>query len=190
MKRLSPEKRNQLIMVIVGTLVLIGMVYFFLIGPQINENRKLSAGVETKEARLRDIKRAIGEAGTAADKAVELAAQLNKTEADEASGDIIAWTYFTMQRFKATQHVEIATIGQPIVSDVELLSNFPGKEIKFQILGAGYYSDIGKFIADLENEYPHIRVLNLSLVPDTDPNVAPEKLSFRMDIVALLKSST
>jgi Tfp pilus assembly protein PilO len=190
MKRLSPEKRNQLIMVIVATLALIGMVYFFLIGPQINENRKLHAAVETKEARLKDIKRAIAEAGDNANKAVELDAQLKNAESDEASGDVIAWSYFTIQHFKAGRHVDISTIGQPVVSDVDLLPNFPGKEIKFQILGSGYYSDIGKFIADLENEYPHIRVLNLNLDPNTGPDIPPEKLSFRMDIVALLKPST
>ncbi len=41
-------KRNQLILVIVGTLALIGMVYFFLIGPQNEENHKLTAETSTE----------------------------------------------------------------------------------------------------------------------------------------------
>jgi Tfp pilus assembly protein PilO len=189
MKRLSPEKRNKLIMVIVGTLALIGLVYFFLIGPQIDENRKLRAATDSKQARLQEIKRAIGAVGDDANKAVELAGKLQNAEADEASGDVIAWSYFTIQHFKAGRHVDIATIGQPIVSDMDLLPNFPAKEIKFQITGSGYYSDIGKFIADLENMYPHLRVLNLDLDPVSGPDIPPEKLSFRMDVIALLKPS-
>ena len=72
-------------------------------------------------------------------------------------------------------------------SDEEMLPGFPYRQIKFLIVGTGFYHDIGKFIADLENQFPHIRVLNLSIDSVAVQDSTPEKLSFRMEVAALLK---
>jgi hypothetical protein len=54
-------------------------------------------------------------------------------------------------------------------------------------MGTGYFHDIGKFIADLENKFPHMRVVNLAIDPSNAQGAGLEKLSFRMEIVALVK---
>jgi hypothetical protein len=107
-------------------------------------------------------------------------------EGDIASGDIYAWTYDLISRFKKSYKVEIPSIGQPTMSDVDLLPLFPYKQLRVTITGTAYYHDFGKFIADFENTFPHIRVVNLVLDPaGTDS----EKLAFRMDVIALVKSN-
>jgi hypothetical protein len=82
--------------------------------------------------------------------------------------------------------VELPEIGQPNEGSMELLPNFPYQQLRFNIGGTGYYHDIGKFIADFENRYPHMRVVNLDMAPVGSDS---EKLAFRADIVALVKSS-
>lgn len=188
MKKLSQAKRNQLILVIMGTLAVLGMVYFFLIQPQKEENQKLADYVTSTSAKLEVIKKAVQQADANAKQADEIAAQLNLAETDIASGDVFAWTYDTIRRFKSGYKIEIPNIGQPSQSDVDMLSNFPYKQIKFTIAGTGYYHDLGKFISDLENKFPHIRVLNISIEPIGEQ--VPEKLSFRMEIAALVKANT
>jgi Tfp pilus assembly protein PilO len=187
MKRLPPEKRNMLIVVIVATLALIALVYFFLIAPQNAESLKLAASTNFELTKLQQIKKIIKQADATATTAGEIAVVLNGAEEDTASGDLFAWTYDTIRQFKVGRHVEITTIGQPVQSDEDLLPNFPYKQIKFQILGNGYYHDIGKFAADLENKYPHMRIVNLTIDTASGPDVATEKLSFRMEIAALVK---
>ena len=187
MKRLPPDKRNKLIMVILGTLALIGLVYFILIAPQNEQNRRLAVETKTDESRRDMMGKTILQAETTAKKADAIADQLMNSEKDLVEGDVIVWTYETLRQFKANRHVDITTLGQPIQSDEDLLPSFPYKQIQFHVAGTGYYHDIGKFIADLENQFPHIRVLNLVVEPNTGPEAAPEKLSFRMDIAALLK---
>jgi F0F1-type ATP synthase membrane subunit b/b' len=59
MKRLSPEKRNKLIAVVVATLVVIGLIYYFLIGPEIDDKEKLAKDVKTAIANLETIKQDI-----------------------------------------------------------------------------------------------------------------------------------
>jgi hypothetical protein len=188
MKKISPAKKQQLVLTILGTLALVAMVYFFLIGPQNVQNHKLANEIKTKEAKLQDIKNLIKHADDTKVKASEIALQVNQTETDIASGDVFAWTYDTIRRFKSGYQLEIPNIGQPVSSDVDLIPNFPYKQIKFTIGGTGYYHEIGKFIADLENKFPHMRVANLTVEPNTiSEPPGSEKLAFQMEIMALIK---
>ncbi len=71
------------------------------------------------------------------------------------------------------------------MGEVDLLSKFPYKQLKVTVNGTAYYHDLGKFIADFENTYPHARITNLTLEPAGNTGDNSEKLAFRMDIVAL-----
>ena len=187
MKRLSPDKRNKLLLVILAALAVIGLVYFFLIGPQKEQNQKLAAETATELAKLQQIKTAIKQADATGDKVAEVTQRLGHAEEDTATGDLFAWTYDTMRQFKTSRHIEITSIGQPLSSDVEMLPNFPYKQIKFQIIGTGYFHDLGKFVADLENKFPHMRVVTLTIDTASSSDAGNEKLSFRMEIAALVK---
>ena len=187
MKRLSPDKRNKLILVVVGTLALIGLVYFFLIGPQNDQNQKLARKTNADLIRLQDMKKTIKQAEATASTVGDIAALLSRAEEDTASGDVFAWTYDTIRQFKVTRHIDITSIGQPVQTDVDMLPNFPYKQIRFEIIGTGYYHDIGKFAADLENKFPHMRIVNLTIDTATAAETPGEKLSFRMQIATLIK---
>lgn len=187
MKRLSTEKRNRLILVILGTLGLISAVYFLLVRPQSDENQKINAKIISEQDRFEKIKSTIKTAGSAAGSVTDNSALLAQAEEDVASGDLFAWTYDTIRRFKAGYRLDIPNIGQPILSEVDIIPNFPYKQIKFSLIGTGFYHDIGKFVSDLENKFPHMRVINLVIDPTGGGDSSTEKLSFRMDIVALVK---
>jgi Tfp pilus assembly protein PilO len=187
MKRLPQAKRNQLILVILGTLALVGAIYFLLIGPQKRENSKMAADILSESAKLQKIKDTIKQSDATAKTASEVSAALSAAEADVATGDLFAWTYNTFRQFKAGYRVDIPTIGQPSESEVDLIPNFPYKQIKFSLVGTGYYQDIGRFVADLENKFPHMQVVNLALEPSNGSGADQEKLSFRVEVVALVK---
>jgi Tfp pilus assembly protein PilO len=190
MKRLSPAKRNQLIIVLLITAALIGAVYFLLISPQNDENHKLIKQAEDRQADLDKYKKIISEAQTTSNQLASVSLQLNNAERDIATGDAYAWIYDTLRRFKANYHVDIPTIGQPAISDVDLVPNFPYKQVRISLNGSAYYHDLGKFIADFENNFPHIRLVNLALQSDGDPNGISEQLTFHVDLVALIKPNS
>jgi len=56
--------------------------------------------------------------------------------------------------------------------------------------GTAYYHDFGRFVADFENAFPYMRIQNIELDPASasaaSPQQEPEKLSFRLEIVALV----
>lgn len=187
MKRLPPAKRNQLIVVIIATASLIGLVYFLLINPQNEKNRGLGLSIGKETIRLQQYKTIIKQMDATTSALADLNQQLSHTEEDVASGDLSAWTYDTMRRFKSAYHVEIPSIGQPALGECDLIGNFPYKQIRFSLAGTAYYHDWGKFVADFENKFPHCRVFNLQADPVGSAAIVGEKLNFRMDIIALVK---
>jgi len=70
-----------------------------------------------------------------------------------------------------------------------LFGNFPYKQMRFTLTGVAYYHDLGKFIADFENKFPHCRVVNLSADAPGSMSANGERLNFRMDIITLVKPS-
>jgi len=140
-----------------------------------------------EQQKLQQYRTAIKQIETTTTQLADATQQLAQAEEDLASGDLYAWTVETIRRFKTNyRRVDIATIGQPTSSDCELIGGFPYKQIRVSLTGTAYYHDLGKFISDFENKFPHCRVANLA----ADPSGAGEKLNFRFDIVALVKSNT
>lgn len=187
MKKISRDKRNQLIIVAFVTLAVLGLIYFGLIQPQYDSLAKIAKAKKTAVDKLVSIRNTITNATVVSKDLSEATATLAHTEEDMATGDLYSWTYDTIRRFKQQYQVEIPEIGHPTVSDVDVLPAFPYKQIRFSINGTAYYHDMGKFIADFENNFPHARMVNLIIEPSPTADGSSEKLSFRMDIVALVK---
>lgn len=187
MKRLPPAKRNQLIGVLVATASLICAVYFLLINPQNTKNHELATAISKETLKLQQYKTTIKQMDATSATLADLSRQLNHSEEDVASGDVYAWAFETLRRFKSNYRVEIPTIGQPVTGDCDLVGNFPYKQIRFSLNGTAYYHDLGKFVAEFENQFPHCRVLNLSADPVNGGSAGSERLTFRMEVVALVK---
>ena len=184
------EKRTQLILVIFCTLVALGLISFLLIRPQYQTLSDIAKKEGDARAKLQHIEDTIKKAGDITNQLATVASNLSRAEEDMASGDIYAWSYDTIRKFKASYRVDIPTVGQPSLGEVDVMPQFPYKQIRGTISGTTYYHELGKFIADFENTFPHIRVVNLTIEPVSATEPGNEKLSFRMDIVALVKPNS
>lgn len=191
MNKLSKEKRNQLLIVIGGTVVVLSLIYFFLIAPQNESLRQIAQSKSDALIKLSKYRDIIKESDDTDNKLQQSSDDLARAENDIATGDIYAWTYDAIRRFKTAYHVDIPNISQPSsVVDVNLIGGFPYKQITLTINGNGFYHDLGKFVADFENNFPHMRVVNLTVEPVGGSGTDAEKLSFRMDIVVLVKTAS
>ena len=181
------QKRNQLFMALGGTVVLVAGLFFGLIRPQYNKLSTIGKQTQDTQERYKSVENLIHQSNAAGAELAGATNDLASAESDMATGDIYAWTVDTMRHFKLGYKVDVPEIGQPSMGDMEMVPNFPYKQLRFTIHGTGYYHDIGKFIADLENKFPHMRVLNLDMSPVGNES---ERLSFTMDIVALVKGAS
>ena len=189
--KLPKEKRNKLMLVGVGALLAASALYFLLISHQ-NENlvrlKNKKADVQASQRRvLEAIKRADAIETDLASAKNELA----EAETDIASGDLYSWVINTLRRFNTAYKVSIpqfSSLGP--VTEVNLLPNVPYKQTSLSLVGTAHFHDLGRFLADLENQFPHIRVVNLCL--DLNPSPAQddqETVSFKLDLVTLVKSN-
>jgi len=187
--KVSQEKRNQFILVVLCTIAVLVLMWINLIRPRYAALSQIAAEQKNAGDKLATIHAAIKQADATAAELRQETRALADAESDMASGDLYAWTYNTIRQFKAPYQVDIPDIGHPDVENMDLLLAFPFKQVKFTITGTAYYHDLGKFIADFENKFPHMRVVNLQMQP-ANASGSDEKLSFKMDIIALVKSGS
>jgi len=186
-KRLSKEKKNQLVLVLVVTLVCLGGWGFGLIRYQYSSLRALSDNKAAADKKLSVMRDSVKQTDRLAQDLTDTKKTLAEMESDVASGDLYSWIITTIRRFRAPYKVEIPS-QSPIspITDVNLLANFPYKQTSINVTGTAHYHDLGRFVADFENQFPHIRLVNLNI--DVDGGATePEMLAFRMEIVTLVK---
>jgi len=186
MKWLPKDRQNPFFIAVLSAAAVLALIYFGLIRTQNSTISKLAQSRKTTGDKLLSMESTIKNADLTATQLAETTAALTQAEADMASGDLYAWTYTTLRNFKQSYKVEIPEIGHPEYSDVDMFPSFPYKQIRFNLTGTAYFHDLGKFIADFENAFPHARVENLSIEPAAGDG---EKLSFRMQIVELVKAN-
>ena len=189
--KLPKQKRNQLMLVLVGTLLAVAALYCLVISHQNQNLARLANKKADVRANQHRVLEAIRRAGAIEADLASARKSLAEAEADVASGDLYSWAINTLRQFKAAYKVNIpqfSSLGP--VTDVNLLPNFPYKQASLSLVGTAHFHDLGRFLADLENQFPHLRVVNLCL--DLNPNPAPEEqetVSFKLDLITLVKTN-
>jgi Tfp pilus assembly protein PilO len=190
--KLSKEKRNQLLAVLMGTVAVLATLGYFLIKLQQDRLRALADKKSGEEVKLEKMTKAIKRRDQVNAEFAQLAQTLTEKETDmPPARDEYSWMISTLRRFKANYKIDLpqfSPVSTP--ADCNLIPEFPYKQVTLSIGGTGHYHDVGRFVSDFENNFPFIRVVNLTLELNPTPAAGErEKLSFRMDIVALVKGA-
>jgi len=189
--KLPKEKRNHLILVVIGTLAVLNALGFGLIKAQYDGLRQVDLRQETAQAKLTEMEEAVKRKEMVESVHSQASQLLNEKESAMAADDLYSWMYNSVRRFQKGYKVEIpqlSPISAPVA--VNLLPDVPYKQATMQIGGTAYYHDLGQFIADFENTFPLMRVANLTIeFAQSQVPADREKLAFKMDLVTLVKSS-
>jgi Tfp pilus assembly protein PilO len=189
--KLPKEKRNHLVLVALAALIAVLGLYFGLIQGQNESLARLAQKKLEVQASQRRVLDAVRRASEIDAELASARKTLSDAEADVASGDLYSWVINTLRQFKSNYKVNISQLS-PIsgTSDVSLLSNCPYKQATVSLSGTAHFHDFGRFVADLENQFPHMRVLNLSLELNQSPAADDqETVSFKLDLATLVKTN-
>ena len=197
MNKLPKEKRDRIIVAAIATLIAIAGIWYGLIRPQQAKLQDSARTTIKAQEKVTNAKRRV-EKEKPIQIELDAARQGLKAIEDEmASGDLYSWIIVTVNKFRAAHRVEIPQFSREQVREVNVIPGFPYKGATFTVKGTAYYHDLGKFIADFENTFPHVRLLNLEMEPVALPGPGAqsnpeeqEKLSFKMDILALIKPAS
>jgi hypothetical protein len=186
--KLPKEKRNQLILVVLVTFSAISGLGFGLINFQKENLVRLAVRKTTAETKLAQMEDAVKNTARIQSDLAEAKQTLSQLESDIApSGDLYSWLISTIRSFKVPYKVEIPQYSQiGPTTETSMLPGFPYKQASMTVAGKAHFHDLGRFVADFENRFPHIRIVNLALDVDGNPQEV-EMLAFRMDIVTLVK---
>ncbi|HVV00509.1 MAG TPA: hypothetical protein VHH88_04050 [Verrucomicrobiae bacterium] len=191
-KKLSKEKKKQLVLVVIISAGVLGGLGFGLIRFQKQHLQALAAKRVAVNQKLKQMQESVKRADKVEAELAGLKQKLALQEEDMASGDLYAWMINTLRTFKLGYKVEIPQFSPTAAQgDMNLMPGFPYKQASVVVAGTAHFHDLGKFLADFENQYPHIRVVNLRVdaSPAAQTGVNPEMVNFTMEVVSLVKPS-
>ena len=166
-------------------MVLAGL-FFGLIHFQKQNLKDLADRKEKAQRKLDQVERTVKNAERVEAQMAESTRKLAEMEEDMAPGDALSWMVSKIKLFKLPYKVETPQISQAVITEVDLLPKFPYKQATFGVGGSAYFHDLGRFVADFENHFPHFRVANVDVQPTLAEN-EKEKLTFKLDIITLVK---
>ncbi len=215
MKKLSKDKQQKLLAIIMATgLVVVGM-WNFVIYYAKTRLELAEKSVESRTAELRKMDNNIKSSGLILTNLTRETERLKTEESGLAFGrNLNDWADRTLTRLQRDYGSNVTFIstydpkGPNDVTDVPNWTILPPpylyKSAKISIHGRAYFWDFGAFLADFENHNPYQRILNLNLAapegssqdktgaprvisPGAPESSDPEKLDFFFDLVSLYK---
>ena len=189
MSKLPKEKYGQLFLCLMVVCLLLAGVWHGLLAGSLtrlkDKQKRIAAVQETLKTAVRQESLALK-----IKKDLEVAEEkLSQMEAKMIAGDAYRWLTKAFLDVPLSDTVDISNLNPPQVGELTIWPKVPYKLATFSMSGSAYYKDFGKFLAQLENTFPHMRLKHLELEPASfadAPTQEGEKLGFKMQIVTLV----
>jgi hypothetical protein len=193
MNKLPEEKRNQLILVAVGTLGVVVAIWLSLISLEQSALRNRDHMVAQMERKVETARQRAALADRYKQALTNATGHLQAIEDRMAAGDVYLWLIKTLQDFQKPYHVNISNFDPPQISDSPVLPKVPYQSATCAVLGTANYHDLEIFLAHLEATFPYIRVQRVELEPlylgRAGSGDDAEKLTFKLELATLIKPS-
>jgi Tfp pilus assembly protein PilO len=185
---LSKQKQFDLLKLGAVTLAVLLVIWFLLIRPaqaRLNEKTKISLDL-TKN--IQSKKEVIQRAEEINAHVQESGKKLLALEGQMVTGDTYLWIIRTLRDFEVPGKIEFSKYEPPQIVERNTPPKLPYKAASFVVTGTAAYHDLGNFLANFENSYPHIRIQRIDMEP-ASPGTTSEKLSFLLEMEVLVKSA-
>jgi len=196
MKKLPKEKRDQLILCAIGTIACVVGLWYGLISTMSQSMEAISKQTDEKKTKVVNAQRLVNSTSDLQKGLEQATAKLSVIEESMAAGDMYSWIILKVNKFRQDRKVEIPQFSREVRTEVGMFPKFPYKAAVFTVRGTAFYHDLGRFIADFENAFPHTYLQNIELEPASNSSATtaagghPESLTFKMEIVTLINPSS
>jgi hypothetical protein len=183
----SLTKNQKVILVAVAAALVCFALWYFAVTAQNRRQEKVSIELADAERRLQDAERLARSADQVEASLEETRQQLLAIEEGMASGDLYTWSLSVFTRFASGYNLRPPYIQRPSTNEVRLLADFPYLATTIRLDTAGHFHEVGRFLADFENQFPFFMLQNLKLEQASGAQDKDERLRLEMEIVALVK---
>lgn len=214
MNKLSKEKRDKLILIVLFSIVISVILYYLVIMVQQESIADFASKSATRQAKLDQAEQVKKRAdkihqNLEEQRKILIAKQMEmpRPEADHL------WFINIMEERRRQYDLNVDEVRTPEPTQAGILPDFPFKAVALQVTMSGRFTDFGRFLADFENSYPYMRVELMSVQPDAPtrtfdrapgapganatevaalpaPPEGSDKLRFIFRVIALLKTQT
>ena len=185
------QKREKLILAAMASLAGIAGIWFGLLEPQWNGLRNKAKLLSETQGKLQTVQRELRLTEGFKASLDSVRRQILDMEAKMPTGDVYRWAIRSITSLQ-TNSVEIANLEPPRIGESTILPKVPYKTALLSVNGTAHYHDFGRFLANLENSFPHMRLQRLELEPmqfGEATSAGQEQLNFKLEIIALIKAS-
>lgn len=174
MNKLSKEKKERLILVLMAVCGLLGVLYTFVVGGQKDELAALNGKMAAVQDKLAKAERLVRNADTINAELAKMKSELQaRQEYMAPQGQYYYWILKLLDGFRQELRLDanfIMDVTQPETGSVGLLPKFPYNAGFFGVRVNGQFQEIGRFFAELENRFPYMRIQSVRLQPFTGDN--------------------
>lgn len=201
MNKLTKEKRDRLILVVLVTAAVLGAMYLLIVSAQRTALEECIAKIDSEQQKLEKAERWLRMAPGIETRLSACRGELDSKQEGMAPVDKFKWFYNTLETFLARHNVKLVDITrEPELGEAGVLPKFPYKAATFGVKLMAPFHDFGRFLADFENQFPYMRVQNLEMEPEAESRVldgssaipsrlagSREALAITMRVVTLVK---
>lgn len=179
MNKLSKEKRDKLILVSLGTLVVCAVYWYFVISAQGASQLKYQQDIRDVQDKIYKAELRIKRASLIETELAELKEKVAAVEAELMPIEQLnanKWMLDKLNNFitnrphavKLTRLVQTPLTGKQFL----LLPKFAYAAAAYDADVQAFYHDFGKFLADFENHFSYLRLQDFTLWPIATPSAA------------------
>jgi len=179
MNKLSREKRNQLIAVASGVLVVCAALWYFVVRSQHETIEQTRTSIDDVGSKIEKAQRLVKRRTMIEAELAELGQQIAESEAQMLPVEHLngkKWMFDKLVNFiKDRYDVTLMDLSNnPLIGkQFLLLPKFePYSAATYKVEIRGFFHEFGRFVADFENSFPYMRILDLEMWPMATPAAA------------------
>ena len=186
------QKREKLTLAVLMSLAGVAGIWFGLLEPEQAGLRNRAKLLAETQGKLQTVQRELRLTESFKTNLDSARRQIQGMEAKMPTGDVYRWAIRSITSLQ-TNNVEIANLEPPRLGESTILPKVPYKSALLSVNGTAHYHDFGRFLANLENSFPHMRLQRVELEPmqfGEATSASQEQLNFKLEIIALIKTSS
>lgn len=160
---MDQDRRNRLLLVVLMTLLGVVVVYYGVISPLGYQLRQEATRLEDEQRKLAGLQQQLVHMERFMEEAAKQKELLRDWKGRVPTGTVVRWFLDSVLQLAKGDGIISPDIKTPSILSVGDKGDLGYSRVSIGVVGIGEYVQVGRFVADFENEFPFSEVQTLKL---------------------------